>query len=123
MARVKGEICKKIGFFSGAVQRPTGTNPYSTQAGNGTRYQIPQGNGWQAQNPEHHHKVIINYMARFLEKYAIPYFSKLLIAGNKTVRNLPKYGGNLQGKRDICVHHILEKCMKPNCYLYHAQEK
>ena len=54
------------------------------------------------------------------EKYATPYFAKLFIAENKTVRDLPKYGVNLHGKRDMCMHHILEKCMNPNCSLYHA---
>ena len=62
-------------------------------------------------------------MMRFLQKYATPNFVKLLIAGNKTVRNLPKYGGKLQGKRDMCMHHILEKFMNPNFSFCHAQAK
>ena len=60
-------------------------------------------------------------MARFLQKYATPYFAKLLIAGNKTVRGFPRYGGNLQGKRDMCMQHILEKFMNPNCAFCHAK--
>ena len=62
-------------------------------------------------------------MARFLQNYATPYFEKLLITGNKIVRNLPKYGGNLNGKRDMCMHHIWGKCMNPNFLFYHAQAK
>ena len=62
-------------------------------------------------------------MAKYLQKYSTPYFAKLLIAGNKTTKYLPKYGVNLHGKRDMCMHHILEKCRNPNCYLYHAQAK
>ena len=62
-------------------------------------------------------------MARLLQKYATPYFAKLLIAGNKTVRDLPKFWGNFQGKRDMCMYHILEKCMIPNYAFYHAQSK
>ena len=42
-------------------------------------------------------------MAKLLQKYSTPYFAKVLIAGNKTVENLPKYGGNLQGKREMCM--------------------
>ena len=33
-------------FFPGAAQRPTDPDPYSTQAGNGNRYQTPQWKGW-----------------------------------------------------------------------------
>ena len=62
-------------------------------------------------------------MARFLQKYATPYFSKVLVAGNNTVCALPKFGGNLQVKRDMCIQHILAKCMNPNCDLYHAYAK
>ena len=75
------------------------------------------------QNPEHRHPVLIKFMARFLQKYATPYFAKVLIAGNKTMRDLPKYEGNLHVKRDMCMHHILEKCMSPNCSFYNAQAK
>ena len=67
--------------------------------------------------PSSSHKVY----GKVSEKYATPYFTKVLIAGNKIVRDLPKYGGNLQGKRDICMHHILAKIMNPNCNFYHAQ--
>ena len=55
-------------------------------------------------------------------KYTTPYFAKLLIAGNKTVRYLPKYGGNLQGKIDMFMKHILENAWK-KCPFYHAQAK
>ena len=60
---------------------------------------------------------------RFPEKYFTPYFAKVLIAGNKTTKDLPKYGVNLHGKRDMCMHHILDKCRNPNCSFYHAQAK
>ena len=42
-------------------------------------------------------------------KYSTPYFAKVLVAGNKTTKYLPKYGGKLHGKREIRMHHILEK--------------
>ena len=84
---------------------------------------ILQGKGWQTQNPEHYHPVLVKFMAKFLQKYSIPYFAKLSVAGNKTTKDLPKYWVNLHGKRDMCMHHILEKCRKPNCSLYHAQAK
>ena len=67
---------------------------------------------WQAQNPEHRHLVIIKFMAKFVQKYSTPYFTKVLIAGKKTVNDLPKYGGKLHGKRDMCMNQILEKCKK-----------
>ena len=107
--------------FPGTVQRPTILDLYSTQARNGI--QNPHGKGWQAQNPEHRHPVLIKFMSRFLQKYVTPYFAKLLIAGKKTVRYLPKYWGNLHGKRDMCMHHILEKYRNPNCSFYHTQSK
>ena len=47
----------------------------------------------------------------------------MIHAGNKTVCDLPKFGGNLQGKRDMRVHHILAKFMNHNCNFYHAQAK
>ena len=47
----------------------------------------------------------------------------MLIAGNKTVRDFPKFGENLQGKREMCMYHTLAKCMNPNCSLYHANAK
>ena len=43
---------------------------------------------WQAQNLEHRHPVLIKFTARFLQKYATPYFAKVLIAGNKKVKYL-----------------------------------
>ena len=61
-------------------------------------------------------------MARLMIKYATPYFAKLFIAGKKTVRYLPKYGGNFQVKKDMCIHRVLDKHMNPNCALYHEQE-
>ena len=62
-------------------------------------------------------------MESFLQKYTIPYFEKVLIAGNKTVWYFPKFGGGLQGKRDMCMHHILVKYMNHNFSFYHAQAK
>ena len=90
------------GVFPGTFQRPTSLYPYSTQARKGT--QNFQGKVCQAQNPEHRNIVLIKFMVKFLQKYATHYFAKVLIAGNKTVKYLPKYGGNLHGKRDMCMH-------------------
>ena len=86
-------------------------------------YKIYKGKVWQTQNTEHRHPVLVKFMAKFLQKYLTPYFAKVLVAGNKTTKDLPKYGGNLHGKRDMCMHHILEKCRKPNFLFYHAQAK
>ena len=118
---IQGGNMQANGVFSGTVQTPTSLDPYLTQAIK--RMQNSQEKGWQAQNPEHRHPVLIKFMARFLQKYSIPYFAKLLIAGNKTVKCLPKYGGNLHGKRDMCMNHILEKYRNPNLPFYHAQAK
>ena len=46
-----------------------------------------------------------------------------MVAVNKTRKYLPKYGGNLHGKRYMCMHHILEKYRNPSCSFYHAQTK
>ena len=62
-------------------------------------------------------------MEKFLQKYSTPYFEKVFIAGNKTVKDLPKHGGNLHSKRNMCMHHILEKYRNPNFSFYHAQAK
>ena len=42
------------------------------------------------------------------EKNSTPHFAKVLIAVNKTTKDMTKYGGNLHGKRDMCMDHILE---------------
>ena len=112
---------QKNGGFTGTVQRPTILEPYSTQARKGI--QNSKGKGWQAQNPEHLHPVLTKFMAKLLQKYATPYFVKILIAINKKVKDLPKYGGNLHDKRDMCIKHISEKCRNPNFSFYHAQAK
>ena len=80
------------GFLPRNVQRPTNLDPYSTQARKGM--QNSKGEGWQAQNLEHGHPVLVKFMEKFLQKYATPYFEKVLIVGNKTTKYLPKYGGN-----------------------------
>ena len=108
-------------FLSGNSQRTTILDPYSTQARKGIKNS--QGKGWQTKNPEHRHTFLVKFMAKFLHKYSTPYFAKVLIAGNKTTKFFPKYGGNLQGKRDMCMHHILEKSRNINCSFYHAQAK
>ena len=97
--------------FFGAVQIPKGPDSYPPPTVNGIRNQKPQGKGLQATIPEHCYPVFIKFMARLLKKYATPYFEKLLVVGNKT----------LQGKRDMCIHHILGKFMNHNCAFYQAQ--
>ena len=101
-----GEYASKWGF---SQYRPKANRFRSFIKKGRKRIKNPQGKGWQAQNPEHLHPVLIIFMARFLQRYATPYFAKVLIAGNKTVIYLPKYGGNLHGKRDMFIHHILKK--------------
>ena len=109
------------GVFPGNVQRPTTLDPYSTQARKGVKNL--QGKGWQTKNLEHHHPVLIKLMEKLVQKYSTPYFAKVLVAGNKATKYLPKYGGNLHGKRGMCMHHILEKNRNPNCSFYHAHTK
>ena len=109
------------GVYSGNIQRPTSLDPYATQERKGIQHL--QGKGWQKQNPEHRHPVLVKFMAKFLQKYSTPYFAKVLVAGNKTMKDFPKYGGSLHGKRDMCMHQILEKFINPNISFYHAQAK
>ena len=52
--------------------------------------------------------MLVKFMAKFPQKYSTTYFEKVLIAGNKTTKDLQKYGGNLHGKREMRMHHILE---------------
>ena len=85
--------------------------------------QNSQGKGWQAQNLEHRHPVLVKFMANFLQKNSTPYFAKVLISGNRATKYLPKYWGNLHGKRDMCMHQILEKCRSPNLLFYLEQAK
>ena len=101
-----GEYVSNWGF-SGNVQRPSSLDPYSTQSRKGI--QNLQGKGWQTQNTEYLHPVLVKFMAKILRKYSILYLEKVLVAGNKTMKYFPKFGGDLHGKRDMCMHHILEK--------------
>ena len=119
--KIQGGVMQANGVYSGNVQRPTSLDPYPIQEIKGIKHL--QGNRWQTQNPEHRHPVLVKFMAKFLQKHSTPYFSKVPVAGNKTTKYLPKYGGNLHGKRDMCMHVILEKCRNPNCSFYHAQAK
>ena len=73
--------------------------------------------------PRTHPSIARQIHGKVPEKYTTPYFAKVLVAGNKTTKDFPKYGGNSHGKRDMCMHHILEKYRNPNCSLYHAQAK
>ena len=119
--KIQGVNMQENGVFPGTVQRPTSLDPYSTQAIKVMQHS--QNKEWQAQNPEHRHPVLVKFMPKFLQKYSTPYFEKVLIAGNKTTKYLRKYGGNLHGKRGMCMHHILEKCRNLNFLFYHAQAK
>ena len=109
------------GVYSGNVQSTTSLDTYSTQARKGI--QNLQGKGWNKQSTEQRHPVLVKFIAKFLQKHSTPYFAKLLAAGNKTTKDFPKYGGNLNGNSDTCMHHILEKCRNPNGSFYHAQAK
>ena len=119
--KIQGVNMKANGVLSVTVQRPTSLDPYSKQARKGMKNS--QGKVRQTKNPEHCHPVLIKFMEKFLQKYSTPYFAKVLIAGNKTVKYLPKYGGNLHGKRDMYMHHILAKYRNPNVLFYHSQAK
>ena len=110
--KIQGGGMQANRIFPGTVQRPTILDPYSTQARKGI--QNLQGKWCQAQNPEHRHPVLVKFMAKFLKTYSTPYFAKVLIAKGKKTKYLPKYGGKLHGKRDVCMHHILEKFRNPN---------
>ena len=107
--------------FPDNVERPTSLDPYSTQAKKGIK--ILQWEGQKTQNPEHRHPVLVKFMAKFFQKQPTPYFAKVLVAVNKTTKDFPKYGGNLNGKREMCINHIMKKYRKTNCMFYHAQAK
>ena len=117
----QGGNMQVTGDFSGNVQRPTSLDPYSEQSRK--VIQNLQGKGWQTHNPEHRHPVLVKFMEKLLQKYFTPNFAKVLVARNKKTKYLPKYGGNLHGKRDMFMHHILEKCKTLNFSFYHAQAK
>ena len=53
------------GVYSGNVHRPTSLDPYEIQARKGIQHL--QGKGWQTQNPEHRHSVLVKFMANFLQ--------------------------------------------------------
>ena len=91
------------GVYSDNVQSPTSLDPYATQARKGIQHL--QWKGWQTQNPEHRHPVLVKFMAKSL-KNATPYFRKSTGRRKKTTKDFPKYGGNLYGKRDMFIHHI-----------------
>ena len=110
--KIQGGNMQANGGFTGTIQRPTSLDPYSKLTRKGM--QNSQEKIWKSQNPEHRYPVLIKFMARFLQKDSTPYFEKVLITGNKRVKNLQKYGGHLHGKRDMYMHHILEKCRNPN---------
>ena len=97
----QGGNIQAIGVFSGNVQSPTSLDPYSTQVRKGIQHL--QGKGWQTQNPEHRHPVLVKFMAKILQKYSTPYFEKVLVSRNRTTKDLPKYGGKLHGKREMCM--------------------
>ena len=117
----QGVDMQATGGFPGNVQKPTSLDPYSTQSRKGMQHL--QGKGWQTKKSEHHHPVLVKFMEKFLQKYLAPYFSKVMVTGNKTTKDSPKYEVKLQGKREMCMHHILAKWRNPNCSFYHAQEK
>ena len=62
--KIQGVNMQANGVFPGAVQIPTGLDPYSTQSRKGIKYQNPQGKVWQAPKPEHRHPVLIKFMAK-----------------------------------------------------------
>ena len=63
--KIQGGGMQANGVYSGNVQRPTSLEPYATQEIKGI--QNLQGKGWQTQNCEHHHPVLVKFMAKFLK--------------------------------------------------------
>ena len=49
--KVNGGNMQANGVFPGDVPMPNGPEPYRLPAGNGTRYQTPQGKGQHTTNP------------------------------------------------------------------------
>ena len=92
--------------FGGYQHRRQGPDPLSPPVSSGQATKSLQGKGWVPPNPDPRHLFFINFMGKFLQRYGTPYFTKVLIAGNKKVGDLPQYGGNMRGKRDVCYHHI-----------------
>ena len=76
MARFGGGNMQADGGSSGAVQRPMGLDPYSTQARKGIKYQNPQGKGCHAPKPEYRHPVLIKFMERSLQNISHLIFQK-----------------------------------------------
>ena len=62
-------------------------------------------------------------MEKFIKIVFTPYFEKVLVSRKRKKKYWTKQGGNLHGKRVMCMHHIMEKCRNPNFLFYHAQAK
>ena len=60
---------------------------------------------------------------KVLEKIFHTLFRKGTGRRKQDNKDFPNYGGKIHSKRDMCMHHILEKCRNPNCSFYHAQAK
>ena len=110
-------------IFFGCRPKSNGSRPLLNTGKKGNKRSKPTREGTSGKKyrtpPSSAHQIY----GKVPEKYATHYFVKLLIAGNKTMRDLPKYGGNLHSTRDMCMHHIMEKCMNPNYSFYYAQAK
>ena len=91
--KIQGVNMQANGVFPGTVQMSTILDPYSTQARKGM--QNLQGKGWQAQKPEHRHPVVVKFMAKLLQKYCTPYFSKVLIHRKQNNEIFNKIWGKL----------------------------
>ena len=61
----QGGNMQATGVFTGNAQRPTRLDAYSTQARK--VMQNLQGKGWQTQNTEHRHPVLVKVMEKFLQ--------------------------------------------------------
>ena len=104
----RGEICKQMGFFRCRTEDNESRPLINTSKKENKRSKYTREGMAGAKPitlPISAHQIYGEVPA----KYATPYFAKLLIAGSKTVRDLPKYEGNLNGKTGMCMHHILKK--------------
>ena len=120
----QGDSSQSNGVFSGAVPISRGLDHYAQPSVNLTRAQTPQGMVCQELFLEHSHPFFIKFMARFLQKYLTPYFAKVLIAGNKTVPDLPEFGGICRVRETyVCTIFLINVLILITLSIMHRQIK
>ena len=120
MAILRGGICKQMGFFR---QRPKSNKfrPLFNTSKKGNAKSTRE--GMADTKPRTPPSSACQIYGKVPAKISRPYFAKVLMTGNKTTKYLPKYKGNLHGKRDMCMHHILKNAeTQIDCSIMHMQK-